>query len=167
MRLSRLVTASLFMPLAGLLLSSCGNPMPPTVSGTCKAPANFTAQGCTGRCLASVTVCPATADAAATSQVQFTATANYTAPPYVVPLETADWGACSNNAPTNNVTITSSGLGKCQSGATGNFTVYAFVPTNCNVIGPCGTGCTVRGTATLACSEATPVNTEASAPAPQ
>ena len=90
---SRFVAATLLMPLAGVLLSSCGTPMAPAVSGTCKAPANFTVQGCTGRCLASVTVCPATADAAATSQVQFTATANYTAPPYIVPLQTAEWGA--------------------------------------------------------------------------
>ena len=143
--------------------------MAPTVSGTCNAPAKFTVQGCTGRCLASVTVCPATSDAAASSEVQFTATADYTAPPYIVPLQTADWGACLNNAPTNNISITSNGMGKCQSGATGNFTVYAFVPTNCNVIGPCGTGCTVRGTAMLACSEPVAALSQAipSAPASQ
>lgn len=149
---SRLAVATLLAVPAGILLSSCGVAVPPSVSGSCNAPASFSAPNCTGRCLASITVCPATADPhAVDGEVQFTATGNYSAPPFIVTPQAAGWGACQNSATTGSVTVSRSGLAQCQSGATGTYTVFAFVPTNCNVITACGGGCTIRGTAQLTC----------------
>ncbi|HTW47173.1 MAG TPA: hypothetical protein VMD92_04445 [Acidobacteriaceae bacterium] len=150
MRHSRLAVATLLAVPAGILLSSCGVSAHPTVSGPCDAPASFSNSTCSGRCLASVTVCPTTA-APANGEVQFTATGNYTAPPWTVTPQTVQWGACANNAPITSVTVSSGGLAQCQNGANGSFSVYAYDLTECNAIGPCGTGCTIRGTAQLTC----------------
>lgn len=147
----RIVQALLLSP-AALLLSSCGGIPPPAVSGSCQAPASFSVPGCTGRCLASITVCPATADPhAAGGQVQFTATGNYSAPPYTVTPQPVTWGVCQNNTPTTAVTVSSTGLAQCGSTAGGAYTVFAFDGTNCNAITACGGGCTVRGVAQLTC----------------
>jgi hypothetical protein len=149
MRLAR-VTASLILFPFSLLPIACGVASPPTVSGSCNAPASFKNSTCTGRCLASITVCPTTTTAAS-GEAQFTATGNYTAPPYSVTPQTVQWSACANNTPTSNVTVTSAGLAQCQSGAKGTFTVNAFVLTECNAFSACGEGCTIRGTAQLTC----------------
>jgi len=100
----------------------------------------------------SVGVCPTTADAKdfPDGQVQFIATAYYTNQPPVTPLS-AFWGACYENAPTTDVTLTNKGLAQCVSGASGTYTVFASVPTTCNVITACGGGCQVSGYAKLTC----------------
>lgn len=101
----------------------------------------------------SVGVCPATADAKdfLDGQVQFIATAYYLNQPPVTPLTNATWGACYQNAPTDEVTISNKGLAQCASGASGAYSVFASVPTNCLVIGPCGAGCQISGYAKLTC----------------
>jgi hypothetical protein len=98
------------------------------------------------RTLQSITVSPATAD----GQVQFVATGHYTNQPPVTPLN-AYWGACYQNAPTDGVTISKSGSAQCSSGASGTYSVFASLPTNCNVITACGGGCQISGYATLTC----------------
>jgi hypothetical protein len=147
MRLSRFASVLTLLPV-GLLPIACGYG-PPTVSGSCNAAASFKNSTCSGRCLASITVCPATAQTS--GEVQFTATGNYTAAPWTVTPQTARWGACQNSAATTGVTVSSTGLAQCTSGATGTYTVFAFDMTNCNAITVCGGGCTVRGTAQLTC----------------
>jgi len=149
MRLSRLTSSLVLFPFS-LFPLACGVASPPTVSGSCNAAANFSNPGCTGRCLASITVCPTTADANGQS-VQFSATGNYTAPPWTVTPQPVRWGACANNASTAKVTVSAAGLAECQSGATGAYTVFAYDMTNCNAINACGGGCTIRGTAQLTC----------------
>jgi hypothetical protein len=100
----------------------------------------------------SVGVCPATADAKdfPDGQVQFIATGYYANQPPLTPL-TAFWGACYQNAPTDGVTITKSGLAQCASGASGTYSVFASVPTNCTAITACGGGCQISGYAKLTC----------------
>jgi hypothetical protein len=79
--------------------------------------------------------------------------------------QAANWGACvqqtSGNtvmqSATTEVTVSSSGLAQCASGAKGTFTVFAYDPplgstgANCNAITVCGGGCTISGTAQLTC----------------
>jgi hypothetical protein len=99
------------------------------------------------RTLQTVNVNPASAE----SQAQFTALGFYT-PPYPAPVVlTATWGACYQNAPTTQVTVTSSGFAQCGSGASGTYTVFASKLTQCNAITACGGGCQVTGFATLTC----------------
>lgn len=94
----------------------------------------------------SVTVAPATAE----GQAQFVATAHYANEPPVTPL-TAFWGACYQNAPTSDITITNKGLAQCESGASGTYSVFASVPTLCLATTACGGGCQVSGYAQLTC----------------
>lgn len=77
----------------------------------------------------SVTVSPATADASdfPNGQVQFTATALYNTKPSPVTPATATWGACTQSAPTNLVTVSNTGVAQCTSGASGTYTISAFV----------------------------------------
>jgi hypothetical protein len=100
----------------------------------------------------SVGLCPATADAKnfPAGQIQFIATAYYANQPPVTTLA-ASWGACYENAPTDEVTINKNGLAQCASGASGTYSIYASVPTMCLAIGPCGAGCQVSGYAQLTC----------------
>jgi hypothetical protein len=97
--------------------------------------------------LQSIALRPATADA----QAQFTATGYYVHPSHTVTPQSATWGACYQGAPTTEVPVTQGGVAQCANGATGTYTVFAFVGTNCNVINACGGGCTVVGTAQLTC----------------
>ena len=101
----------------------------------------------------SITVNPAVADAKNyNNNVQFVATGYFQTPPSpVTPLKVQIWGVCQNNAPTNEVTITPNGLAECVEGASGSYSVFASDMTQCLVIGPCGTGCYVTGTAQLTC----------------
>jgi hypothetical protein len=105
--------------------------------------------------LQSITLSPAVADAqnCANGQVQFTATGNYIDPTQTVtPQMIFAWGACQQNAPTSDVTVTAKGVAQCASGATGTYTIWAeYPPPKCEIVGPCGAGCTVIGTAQLTC----------------
>ena len=78
----------------------------------------------------SVTVSPATADAKdfPGGEVQFTATAVYNTMPSPIQSVSATWSACLQGVPSENVSISTSGAAQCASGATGTYTIYAFVP---------------------------------------
>jgi hypothetical protein len=103
--------------------------------------------------LQSIAVNPASADANGKA-VQFTATGTYDKPPIHVTPQPATWGACYQNVPTSDVSVTSNGLAQCASGAAGIYTVFAFDPGNkgCVAVDPCGNGtCIITGSAQLTC----------------
>lgn len=102
------------------------------------------------RQLQSITISPASADAQGQA-VQFTATGHWSAAPLTVTPQPAMWGACQNNGATSAVTVSSSGVAQCATGAKGAFTVFAYDMTDCNAITACGGGCTILGTAQLTC----------------
>jgi hypothetical protein len=89
----------------------------------------------------SVSVTPATANAQdfPSGQVPFTATAYYNTMPSPITPATATWGACYQNIPTDAVSVATTGLAQCMSGATGTYTIYAFVA-NPEFKGTCGSG---------------------------
>jgi hypothetical protein len=100
--------------------------------------------------LQSIALSPAAADA----QQQFTATGSYVNPNHTVTPQPATWGACQQNVPTTEVSVTQGGVAQCASGATGTYTVFAFVTirSSCNPAqDQCGDGCTVVGKAQLTC----------------
>jgi hypothetical protein len=105
----------------------------------------------------SVSVNPPSATAPASGAFQFTATGYFSTPPSPVTPLTATWGACSvDGSTTTAVTVSNTGLAQCVSGASGTYTVWAFVQnTNgatCNVMTACGGDCgRVTGTAQLTC----------------
>ena len=106
------------------------------------------------RTLQALTLNPPTADAGSFpgGQVLFTATGHYSGSPKIVtPITPAVWGACSEGVPTTDVSVSKAGVASCSEGASGTYTVYASDPTNCNVIGQCGAGCQITGTAKLTC----------------
>ncbi|MGD0509224.1 MAG: hypothetical protein ABSA27_15590 [Terriglobales bacterium] len=99
---------------------------------------------------------PATADGQDYPKgVPFTATGYYIHPSYTVTPQPATWGTCYQGAPTSEVTVTTTGTAQCASGATGNYTVFAYdVPNpSCESVSDAcgGGGCTVVGTAQLTC----------------
>lgn len=102
--------------------------------------------------LQSVAVAPAIADAKdfPGGAVTFTATGYYTSRPSPVEPLNAAWGACYQNAPTTDISI-SNGVAHCTAGASGNYSVFASVATTCTVITACGGGCQVSGYAQLTC----------------
>ena len=106
--------------------------------------------GPSNRRLETITVSPATA-AAQGQPVQFTATGHWSAAPLTTAPQPATWGVCQNSAASSGVTVSTSGLAQCASGAKGAYEVFAFDPTNCNAITVCGGGCTIEGTAQLTC----------------
>ncbi len=137
---------------AAAITLACGSqpPSPMPVTG-CSPIA--TAPNTTGT-LESISLCPAVADAEnfPNGEVRFTPTGMYNTPPLVVtPLKTYGWGACQGNTPTDEVTVSQTGVAKCAAGASGLYSVYTFVPTECEHVGPCGTGCMVSGYAQLTC----------------
>jgi len=100
--------------------------------------------------LQSITLSPA----AAAAQQQFTATGFYVHPSHTVTPQPASWGACQQNVPTTEVSVTQGGMAQCASGATGTYTVFAFVTirSSCDPAQDlCGDGCTVVGKAQLTC----------------
>jgi hypothetical protein len=101
----------------------------------------------------SITLAPSSADARTYpgGQVPFTATGSYIDPVRKLTPQPALWGVCQQNAPTTEVTVSKTGVAQCGMGATGTYTVFAFVGTECNVINQCGGGCTIVGTAQLTC----------------
>jgi hypothetical protein len=139
MKKLRLALFSLGMVLAASLALSCG----------ANSNSNTTGQ------LQSITISPATAAAGLPGQtIQFTATGHYNTAPFTVTPQPAAWGACSQNAPTTAVSVTSTGLAQCEApgGPTVEYSIFAFDMTVCNLLTACGGGCTIVGTAQLSCS---------------
>jgi hypothetical protein len=112
--------------------------------------------------LQSITLSPAQADAKdyPNGQVQFIATGHYIDPARQVTPLSAGWGTCyqespTNEAPTNAISVTRTGVAQCSPGAVGTYTVWANDPPNSNIeclaITACGGGCFVAGTAQLTC----------------
>jgi hypothetical protein len=144
----QLTLSLLVLILAASLALSCGASSP-TMSACASSQAPRQGQGQ----LQSITLSPASANAqnCPNGQVQFTATGHYVDPTQMVTPQSADWAACQQNAPTNDVFVTPTGLARCASGASGAYAINAFDPGNCNAINACGTGCTIYGTAQLTC----------------
>ncbi|MGA8503585.1 MAG: hypothetical protein WB683_18685 [Candidatus Sulfotelmatobacter sp.] len=136
----RLALFSLTMVLAASLALSCG----------ASSNSNTTGQ------LQSITISPPTAAAVLPGQqVQFTATGHYNTPPLTITPQPAKWGACYQNASTTAVSVTSTGLAQCVDAPDDpgvEYSIFAFVETNCTVLTVCGGGCTIVGTAQLSCS---------------
>jgi hypothetical protein len=110
------------------------------------------------RSLQTVSISPATADAHdfASGEVQFTATGYYNKSPMQVAPMNASWGACYQNQPTTDVTMTATGIARCAPGASGTYLVWAFAPDGanmtCSAVNACGGGCgRLTGTALLTC----------------
>jgi hypothetical protein len=109
--------------------------------------------------LQSLAVNPPNADAQSHpyGDVPFIATGYYNNSNHTVTPLSANWVACQQNAPTNEVSVTTSGVAHCASGANGTYSINAWdVPTgsgvyNCSVITACGGGCTIEATAQLTC----------------
>lgn len=103
--------------------------------------------------LQSITLAPATANAQAypNGQVPFVATGSYIDPVRKLTPQPATWGVCQQNAPTTEVTVSKTGVAACVMGASGTYTVFAYVMTNCNLLNVCGGGCTIIGSAQLTC----------------
>ncbi len=114
------------------------------------------------RTLQSVSLSPAIADAQG-GPVQFTATGYFNQQPSPVSLSTSNWGACYQNQPTADVSVSANGVAQCATGATGTYTVWTWTertggscsaPTGVLVpVNPCGGSgeCNVTGTAQLKC----------------
>jgi hypothetical protein len=110
------------------------------------------------RSLQTVSITPASADARnfPNGEVQFAATGYYNKTPMQTsPLSTA-WGACYQDQPTTDVTITPTGVAQCSPHASGTYLVWALARdaanASCNPANACGGGCgRVTGTALLTC----------------
>jgi hypothetical protein len=108
----------------------------------------------------SVTLSPPSADAQ-NGQAQFTATGTYNTPPMTVTPLQANWAVIDQfGNQTTAVSIDANGLAQCASGASGVYTVGAWVTqfssppkSACNIVSPFGNPCgdSVLGTAQLAC----------------
>jgi hypothetical protein len=124
----------LFLLILAAITLACGSPTPPT------------------RILQTVNISPPSAE----GQAQFIALGFYD-PPYAAPVVlTATWGACYQNAPTTEVTVSSAGFAQCGVGASGTYTVFGSAPSGPHVcpeiLASCGGGgCQVAGTAQLTC----------------
>lgn len=112
------------------------------------------------RQLQSLSISPTTADANGAA-VQFTATGHWSRAPITETPMPATWGACTDGAvagPTTDVTVSSTGLATCGSGAKGTYMVFAWDPDYggtgpvCNAISGCGPGCgRVAGQVQITC----------------
>jgi hypothetical protein len=142
----------LLVSAAAISLACGSSPKPFQVSG-CVPAVTSPSTNATGT-LESISLCPATADAQnyPNGEVQFIPGGTYnTEPKYVSPLKTYGWGSCQGGVPTDDVVVSQTGVAKCAAGASGVYSVYTSVATQCNVVGPCGTGCMVSGYAQLTC----------------
>lgn len=109
--------------------------------------------------LQSIVVSPTNADAQSfpDGEVAFTATGNYVNPSRAVTPQPVNWIACQKGLPTTDVSITTTGVAKCQGGFSGAYAINAWdISTgagtyNCPTMNACGGGCTVEGTAQLTC----------------
>jgi len=137
-----------------------------TITLACGSPAFHIAPNCsatatganTGGILQSVMLCPASADARnfPDGEVQFVATGYYGTPPSPVTPLTATWGACYQGNSSTGISVSNKGLAKCEAGAVGTYTVWAWAPSGAPAcpawVGQCGQGgCQVVGTAQLTC----------------
>ncbi|HEY1159608.1 MAG TPA: hypothetical protein VGE83_03210 [Terracidiphilus sp.] len=130
----------------------------------CVLPAAMVIAGCIAgnsgnRQLDSLSISPA-ATSANGSAVQFTTTGYWSTSPTTVTPQSATWGACTevDSAPTSDVTVSTTGIAACASGASGIYMVFAWDPDYgytgpvCNAITACGGGCgRVSATAQLTC----------------
>jgi hypothetical protein len=100
-----------------------------------------------------ITIAPAVADAQNYSQakVPFVATGYFPTPPSPVSPLQATWGVCHQSTPTKEVSISDIGVAKCETGASGTYSVFASRVTTCDAITACGGGCQITGYATLTC----------------
>jgi len=101
---------------------------------------------------------PAAADAKnyPGGQVQFTATGYYINPTHTVTPQSAIWAACQNGSPTNDVSVTSSGVAQCGANASGDYSIdawyWGFSHVTCDAIAVCGGRCSqVTASAQLTC----------------
>lgn len=153
MRSYGLLFFSFLLVLAGAIALACGSPVSHIAPSCSPVPTTTNSIG-----LQSVTVCPAAADAKdyPDGEIQFVAIGTFnTAPSPALPTPVY-WGACQQNQPTTGVTVSNTGVAQCASGASGNYTVWAYGLNDQKVcpefVGPCGTGgCQVTGTAQLTC----------------
>jgi len=136
MRKLQLALCLLALSVVSLVALSCGT----------------SSQGSAGQ-LQSITLTPAMADAQdyPDGAVPFVATGIYANPPNKVTPLTALWGVCQKGLPTTFASVSTAGVATCGSGSVGAYEVFAYKPTNCNVVNLCGGGCTVEGTAQLSC----------------
>jgi hypothetical protein len=110
----------------------------------------------TSRKLTAITVSPATADGSSSSgDVQFTATAHWSAAPLTSTPFSANWVVCQNSIPVKDVTVSANGLAACGTGAKGVYDINAWSwpigQGSCLAISACGGGCTIEGSAQLTC----------------
>jgi hypothetical protein len=109
--------------------------------------------------LQSMTLSPAVADAQSypNGEVPFTATGYYSNPTHTVTPQPANWVACQQATPTNEVSVSNTGVAHCASGATGTYSINAWDISNapgvysCPANTACGGGCTIQATAQLTC----------------
>ena len=116
--------------------------------------------GSSNRQLQSITVSPAAADAQKFSggEVQFAAMGKYSAPPSPGPLSVVSWcaspspGVCTGMNVKPGVTISQTGLARCDVGSVGTWTINASSPPTqaTNPGGEMGVNI-VFGSATLTC----------------
>ena len=139
MRNVALLYLLLLLILAAVLTVACGAPS-------------------TTRTIEAVSIRPLQADAQSYpgGKVQFTATGYYNTMPSPVTPQQATWGACFQGSSTQAVSISARGVGQCEAGAVGAYTVWAFATNatggTCNAETACGDGCgRVTGTAQLTC----------------
>ena len=139
MRTSTLLSSVVLLLIAAIALA-CGSS---SMSGS--------------RAATALTITPATAEGMDfPGGVPFSATASYSAPPSPVKGVRAVWGACYQNNPTSDISVSTSGMAHCGPGASGTYTVWAYVIANnrgCpEWVNSCGGGgCQVTGTAQLTC----------------
>jgi hypothetical protein len=148
MKYSGLPFSLFLLLLAAAIALACGSPMHAVAPNCASAPTALN-NGMPQALL----VCPAVADAkdSPTGEVDFAAIGSFLSGPSPALPTQVIWGACQANAPTTGVTVNSSGVAHCASGASGTYTVWATGgPVLCNVVGPCG-ACGKTGTAQLTC----------------
>jgi hypothetical protein len=150
MRYYGLASFFFVLVLAAAITVACGSPVSHISPNCSSTPTGTNTNGT----LQSIALCPATADAKdyPGGQLQFIASGYYsTQPSPVTPLKAQVWGVCQQDNPATTVSVTSSGLARCEAGSSGTYSVYASDFTECDYVGPCGTGCMVSGYAQLTC----------------
>jgi hypothetical protein len=109
--------------------------------------------------LQSISLSPASADAKqyADGQVQFVVTGYYNTAPLTVAPIPAKWGACFQSSSTTDISINSTGVAQCGTGAVGTYVIWANDPLpdsgvySCPATNACGQGCVLSATAQLTC----------------
>jgi hypothetical protein len=143
-----------FLGLAASLALACGGNPGNKTPGMPGIPPDSNPQ----HQIVSLSVSPSSADA---SQVQFLATGTYSSPPVTVGPLQANWVVIQpSGGQATEVSINANGFAQCAAGASGIYSVGAWVtlfpgpPAGlCNVVSPFGNPCgdSVLGTAQLTC----------------